>query len=107
MAKRMHISNEVEVWHGYAHQIGVNGKQGDAGIICWQAPQVGGDEQWVYLTTNGDPVIVGTAEDDGGHSLTVLTVDPDTATWWDGDDNAWLRDVLEAEYATVVVPYGE
>jgi hypothetical protein len=106
MAK-LHISNEVEVWHGYAKQVGHNGQSADACVICWQAPQVGGDEQWVYLTTNGGPVIVGTVENDGGRSPTVLTVDPDTSDWWDGNDNAWLRDVLEAEYVTVVGPYGE
>jgi len=83
------IAQGVTVLHRYRLFLGDNGETGDNYVALYAAPDAKGDE-WVYLETNGGPVVVGGIDDDGEIVLC------DAAEEWIGaDDNAWLRELLE------------
>jgi len=87
--KKTHISNDTEVYTGFAKDLGDNGLRDDASMTCMIAPEVNGDGEWVYLTTNGDPVIVGYIDTDGD-----LELDDDTREWMNANEMRWLQAVL-------------
>ena len=67
---RKHLTNAIEVWSGYAIDLADNGKEGDQRIRLMIAPRCGtprlsfayaDNVEWLYLETNGDPVLVGLA----------------------------------------------
>jgi hypothetical protein len=81
----------IMVWHRYALPQTDNGEPGDRSITLWIAPEVGGDDdtQWLYLTTNGDPVIVASLND------AAITVHDDAVAWLEQDQYSWVREVLD------------
>ncbi len=92
--KTKHISNEIEIYIGFAKNLGDNGKSADACMLCMIAPEVDGRNEWVYLTTNGDPVMVGCIDQDGE-----LEMSDDAKEWIDNEDMDWLRDIIATEFA--------
>jgi hypothetical protein len=60
-----HITANIKVWAKYAQEIADNGRRGDDRQILMIGPDASGqNEEWVYLETNGDPVLVGWVDDD-------------------------------------------
>ena len=84
------IGNGVHVWRRYAVDIADNGLAGDTSITLYIAPEFGGDDdtQWIYLATNGDPVIVGRLN---GASV---TVSDDAVEFLEADDYGWVCEAL-------------
>ena len=87
--KTTHISNDIEVYSGFAKDLGDNGKAADACITCMLAPEADGRGEWVYLTSNGDPSVVGYIDEAGD-----LEMSDEAKEWIDSDDMKWLRDIL-------------
>ena len=89
MEPRTFITNRIEVWHGYAKNMGDNGLTADALVSCCLAPAVHADSadpyttpgQYIYLTTNGDPVLIGWLSE-GGFELADGTSDVIDAEPW-------------------------
>ena|SRR5690554_2433750 len=85
-----YITRDLAVWGRYAKSIADNGEQADHGISLMLAPEVGGQTEYLYLETNGDPVLVGWL-DDGEVELA-----DEAREWIEDDSMAWLRDAIEA-----------
>ena len=87
--KKTHISNDTEVYTGFEKDLGDNGLRDDASMTCMIAPEVNGDGEWLYLSTNGDPVVVGYIDTDGE-----LELSDDAREWMNADDMRWLQSIL-------------
>jgi len=92
--KRLHINNEIQVYAGFAKDIGGNGLRGDASMYCMIAPEVDGDDEWVYLSTAGGSVVVGWIDPDGD-----LELADEARQWINSDDMRWLQAILMDVFA--------
>jgi len=81
------ITANVAVWSAYARELGDNGKAGDERIALMVAPSVSTDDEYLYLETNGDPVLVGWIEDDEHRLAESFDV-----AWLEAE--RWLEDLL-------------
>lgn len=86
-----YIAGGLQVWSRYARELATHGEQADACITLWAAPQVGDENEWLYLTTNGDPVVVGVIEDGE------VEWSQDTDTWRDLPEWAWIHEAIADE----------
>ena len=86
-----HISRSIKVWSGYAITLGDNGETADAKVTLMQAPEVGVSNEYLYLDTNGDPVLIGWIEDGEVRDATEGE-DADSIDEWLKQE--WLRDSL-------------
>jgi len=87
--KRYYITNTIAVDSDNEVEIGNNGENADARVALMRAPQVGGEDYFVYLQTNGDPVLVGWIDKYGE-----FTVDEHVGEWIEEEED-WLSDLLE------------
>lgn len=54
------------VWSGYAHELGDNGQIADAKVTLLIGPAVESTDQYLWIETNGDPLMIGWLNDQGG-----------------------------------------
>jgi len=87
----LHIASTIQVWHRYAVEIGSNyASQPDAQQALWIAPEVKGEGvEWLYLTTNGDPVVVGWLDGEE------VDWSDDAKEWMDNPENAWIERAIQ------------
>lgn len=78
-----YITNSIRVFDNFAKEIA----RGETGILKI-APECNGETLYVYLETNGDPVLVGWVEDD-------FTYDDGVTAWINDDSFEWLRVALD------------
>jgi hypothetical protein len=90
----------VEVWSGYAREVADNGRGADARCTLYVAPAVSSPDQYLYMETNGDPVMIGWLEDGevrlneaqfvgaGGRVVDL-----------NREDMRWVREAIESEYS--------
>jgi len=83
------ITNDLQIWHRYRRELADNGESADAWVGLFVAPGTSGAE-WVYLETNGDPVLVGAIDEDGEFELSEDY--PDDAL------EPWLVETLRLEF---------
>ena len=83
----------IAVHSYFAKDLGDNGLAGDMASSCMMAPAVDSEDVYVYITTNGDDVLLGCLDEDGEFEL------------WDEDNDwigitsmGWLRDILNVEF---------
>jgi hypothetical protein len=86
--KTYYITNTIAVDSDNEIEIGDNGETADARVALMKAPQIGGDDFFVYLSTNGDPVLVGWIDKCGE-----FTLDDHASEWIEEEE--WLDDLLE------------
>ncbi len=61
-----YFTNDTAVWSHCAVELADNGETGEKRIKLLRAPEVGhGIREWLYLTTNDDPIILGWLDNDG------------------------------------------
>lgn len=53
----------IKVWGGYAIEIGDNGETADARVALMLGPAVESEDQYLWIETNGDPLMIGWLED--------------------------------------------
>jgi hypothetical protein len=88
-----YITSHIAVWDSYAIEVGDNGLTGDARRSIKLAPEVGGWDQYIYVTTNGGPSMIGWL-DDGD-----LEVADDARESLADDSMAWAREILSAQFS--------
>jgi len=59
----------IAVHSYFAKDLGDNGLAGDMASSCMMAPAVDTSDIYVYMTTNGDDVLLGCLDDDGEFKL--------------------------------------
>jgi hypothetical protein len=85
-----YITNDIAVYELYGDEYGDHG-EGDAFQTLVLAPQVGGDYcEWLYITTNGDPVIVGFRDDPDG----MIQLADEAREWISLAEYAWVRGLI-------------
>lgn len=89
---RRTITDGITVYSGYAKELADNGLQADARIGLCIAPAIGQFDEIIYLTTNGDCVLVGWLEDDE------FVACDDWKDVCDHPDFEWARKTLAAEF---------
>lgn len=93
MTKTHYISNgsgHVEVYSEYARELDDNGLQDDDHCTLMIAPQVNAKCELLYMTTNGDDVLIGWFDDDGRYEQS-----DSVAEWIDAPDCDWLREAID------------
>lgn len=88
-----YISPANTVWSRYAIELGDNGKPADACMTLMIAPaDDASEDEFVYIETNGDPVLVGWL--DGGE----VRLADNAHEWIDDEAMAWVRPLLEEHF---------
>lgn len=90
MNRRHFITNDLSVWGQYARSIEDNGMPGDARQVLQTAPAFGKDEEYVFVRTNGDPILVGWRGLSGDFEIA-----EDAREWLEEQKQKWIRDELE------------
>lgn len=93
----------VNVWCGYARDLGDNGLSADAKCTLHIAPAVEDADEYIWMETNGDPLMIGWLEDGqvvlneaefvgvGGRVVDM-----------ERDEMTWIAEILAQEYGLVV-----
>ena len=88
----------VMVWSGYAREIGTNGEGGDRCCTLMIGPAVKTGDEYLWIDTNGDPLMIGWLEDGevvyneaefvgvGGRIVDL-----------ERDDQRWIADLIASE----------
>jgi hypothetical protein len=89
------ITNQLEVLIRYRIELGDNGLSGDMWVGAFVAPDETGQE-WLYLETNGDPVLVASVDKDGEQEI---ELGDEVVEWIKDDSCKWLVNLLGIDIA--------
>lgn len=82
------------VWQRYAILLSDNRRKGDECCRLMIAPAMGADVEYLYVETNGDPVVVGRVDRDGHGSIVTFAEGYRPECWAvDGAEN-WIAEGL-------------